>query len=1077
MPLNVGGGDSLFFKTGIDTTGLKKGAAESKGIIAKLIKSISAFDLYAAVTVGLGLKTKNLVKEMITLAARYETMGIVMRTVADTAGYTAVQMLDYQKALEKTGISMLSSRQALTQMLQAHIDLNKATELGRIAQDAAVIANINSSEAFERMINGIQRGEIEILKTMGINVQFEQGYEKLAKTLGKNSKELTELEKVQSRINTVMERSVDIAGTYEAAMDTAGKQALSLERYFENLKVTLGQLFQPAYSVMVSGLTFSLKELLYILDKLGLVKDVVASSYDVMASSGKQYIALLEREKNSIDSLAEELDTLSKIKNPTIEESRKLTETEEKLAIAIGVDVSNALGSATELLDLYNESKIKSVEIDEQILQMTLEVAEAELASMEIRKEQLALGKAEVNIKQKSIAGERIRTSQKITAGVLGITGRTDIGLTKGGTYLNIETEVRKEITALKDEGIVIDGLERRLIDLNVQKFSGVDKSIEEREILKEILDKSTELKQLDLDALSVDTQRLVEMKALNLEIETQKNLVESLRKGIIPEVVTAPIVDLKALKKAQEEYEKWRADLREKYVEDSNEQYQQEYKDWKEIEDSRNEEAIKLEEILQGEKDKIRAAGENKLLDNLLKDYRNYNKKQLADYRKTIEEQLKLATNNAVTEKMLREELRDIDKEADDDRIKSIKDIGDALNELGNLAGIFDSKLGDTIKGVSKIADAYAKMKDATKGSYGELAGAFGVAGAGISFIESFIQAFQKVDMTGEKQIAQMAELNRLTEKQIDALRRFNGDEALQGMVDLFKTLNNEIDTNVKSLLSLEVENLTGRNDKRALVEIFPEMIDADIEDVKEFLLSLNKTFGADGLVYLLTDKQRENIKALVGDITDAQGVLLDYAAEYNEMLTGTTADSIADSIADGFASGLRSADDFSVTFEDMMRKAIMNSFKAMIETKYINAFYAKFIELSENEVVYKGGELTPGEVNILWDSWDTMMAGVGEAYNFMEDRLRLSGFDLTKLPDADTASQTGIAGAIKGITEQTAEILEGQLNAMRISLLNLDSIADNTLRTANNTELLREINTKFTTQNSLLRSMGAIG
>ena len=261
MPLNVGGGDSLFFKTGIDTAGLKKGAAESRGIISKLTKSISAFDVFAGITAGLTIATKKLVKEVTTLAARYETLGVVLRVVGNNAGHSAEQMDEFQQALEKTGISMISARQALIRMSQAQIDLSKSEQLARIAQDAAVIGNINSSQAFERMVDGIQRGQVIILKTIGINVQFQQSYKELAKTLGKTSDDLTEFEKVQARTNVVIEAGTRIAGAYEGAMSTAGKQALSLQRHMENLKVLLGTVFLPAYAEIIEGVTDSIKGL------------------------------------------------------------------------------------------------------------------------------------------------------------------------------------------------------------------------------------------------------------------------------------------------------------------------------------------------------------------------------------------------------------------------------------------------------------------------------------------------------------------------------------------------------------------------------------------------------------------------------------------------------------------------------------------------------------------------------------------------------------------------------------------------------------------------------------------------
>ena len=202
----------------------------------------------------------NMVKESALMAARYETMGAAMVTVGNNAGYTGSQMAEYEKRLRSTGIAMIESRETLTKMAASHIDLAKATDLARIAQDAAVVGNINSSEAFDRMINGIRSAEVEVLRGIGLNVNFEQSYAKLAAQLGKNAKDLTETEKGQARVNSVLAAGTGIAGTYEAAMGTAGKMLNSMQRYADDLKVSLGAAFGPAVTLLVDQMTGALKD-------------------------------------------------------------------------------------------------------------------------------------------------------------------------------------------------------------------------------------------------------------------------------------------------------------------------------------------------------------------------------------------------------------------------------------------------------------------------------------------------------------------------------------------------------------------------------------------------------------------------------------------------------------------------------------------------------------------------------------------------------------------------------------------------------------------------------------------------
>ena len=239
-------------KTSADIQKGSAGVTKGFGAMASAIKTVVA--AYAT------LKLASYVKESAMLAARYETLGMVLSVVGENAGYTADQMEAVAKSLQKSGISMIESRSVLTKMVQAQIDLNDATKLARIAQDAAVIGNINSSEAFDRMIHGIQAGMPLILRNIGIQVDFEEGYKRTAKALNTTTDALNAQQKMQSRADTVMLQGAKIAGTYEAAMTTAGKQITSFPRYLEDFKVRFGEAFNPSTAKLVMAATDAMKK-------------------------------------------------------------------------------------------------------------------------------------------------------------------------------------------------------------------------------------------------------------------------------------------------------------------------------------------------------------------------------------------------------------------------------------------------------------------------------------------------------------------------------------------------------------------------------------------------------------------------------------------------------------------------------------------------------------------------------------------------------------------------------------------------------------------------------------------------
>lgn len=194
-------------------------------------------------------------------AARFQTMAVVLTTIGQNAGYSRAEMLSYAESVQKSGIAMVESREIVARLAQAQIDLSKSQQLARIAQDSATIAGINSTEAMTRMVHGIQTGHVEILRYLGINVSLSASYQKLATSLGKTTESLSEQEKMQARVNAVLDYGSRIAGTYEAAMGTAGKQLTSFQRYLDDFKTKMGEAFNPTTTSVVMNAAETMKKL------------------------------------------------------------------------------------------------------------------------------------------------------------------------------------------------------------------------------------------------------------------------------------------------------------------------------------------------------------------------------------------------------------------------------------------------------------------------------------------------------------------------------------------------------------------------------------------------------------------------------------------------------------------------------------------------------------------------------------------------------------------------------------------------------------------------------------------------
>ena len=202
--------------------------------------------------------------------------------------------------------------------------------------------------------------------------------------------------------------------------------------------------------------------------------------------------------------------------------------------------------------------------------------------------------------------------------------------------------------------------------------------------------------------------------------------------------------------------------------------------------------------------------------------------------------------------------------------------------------------------------------------------------------------------------------------------------------------------------------------------------MIDAMMDKARKGLGMLPGLFAEGFYDTLLTYDQ---------DQLDLLDRYLDMAEEFKQIMTRTTRESIADSIVQGFLEGKSSAQDFADDFEQMMKQATIEAFKREVMTENLKWFYDFFS-------VYAEGGLTPEERDQLKFFWENSIKDAKEAFQALQD---ITGIDLTDV----AAGQGQLAGAIGRMTEDTANVLAGQFNAIRENtagmILNSRSIDSN--------------------------------
>jgi len=200
----------------------------------------------------LALQSVRFLKDLADTAAQAQVLQTVLHVVAQNAGITAEAIDAVDKQVQRLGITSASSRQSLTQLLQARLDLSFAPKLARAAQDLAVISGKNSSDTFSRLIVQIQQLDTMGLRFMGIIVDRELAEERYKQKIDATTRALNKREQQAALAEEVLRKAAELEGAYASAMGDVQKQIASLDRLTTTYKENLGNSLLPAYSAIVN---------------------------------------------------------------------------------------------------------------------------------------------------------------------------------------------------------------------------------------------------------------------------------------------------------------------------------------------------------------------------------------------------------------------------------------------------------------------------------------------------------------------------------------------------------------------------------------------------------------------------------------------------------------------------------------------------------------------------------------------------------------------------------------------------------------------------------------------------------
>lgn len=218
--------------------------------------------------------------------------------------------------------------------------------------------------------------------------------------------------------------------------------------------------------------------------------------------------------------------------------------------------------------------------------------------------------------------------------------------------------------------------------------------------------------------------------------------------------------------------------------------------------------------------------------------------------------------------------------------------------------------------------------------------------------------------------------------------------------------------------------------------------------------------------------------IDAWQSELDSIPGKILDIQKSISETLVQTTFKDLANNLADAFTEAFKVGEDAAGRFDDVFNQVIQNAVKNSLKLKLIEKPVAAFTDALATYMKGNGNSVAGFD----FEKWKKILKDAGDSMT-----ASLQGFgDFFKTDVATTkkADDNTLTEAVKGITSDEAGLLAGQFGGQRIatlegnqiakangqtmieqlaetrkSQLTLIEIANNTGRTANNTDRLEAV------------------
>lgn len=243
---------------------------ETTGTVRKVQRSMRGFSSFLrnnfVVTLGDVARAAQAAYDRIFDTSRLEGQTASLRAQLESQGQSFDAFLAKLDEVAEGTISSADLIRASSQALLLGIPADRIAELLEVARGRAVATGRDVAQAFDDITTGIGRASPLILDNLGIVVNLTETYDEMASRVGKSAQELTQAEKSQALLNSVLEDGVSSAQAFIDAQSDTAKALEQARASLGNFQTGLGRLAGGLLPFVAEGFAKAARGILILAD-------------------------------------------------------------------------------------------------------------------------------------------------------------------------------------------------------------------------------------------------------------------------------------------------------------------------------------------------------------------------------------------------------------------------------------------------------------------------------------------------------------------------------------------------------------------------------------------------------------------------------------------------------------------------------------------------------------------------------------------------------------------------------------------------------------------------------------------